>query len=62
MHIDIKVKVAFSRSGRFWTGLSSDLVIEQTLMRSVKSTGGPIRGSNNRDSKTCLVTFYAIHG
>ncbi len=28
------------RSNQFWAGLSSDLVIEQTLMRSLKSTGG----------------------
>ena len=28
------------RSDRYWAGLSSDLVIEQVLMRSVKTTGG----------------------
>ena len=33
------------RSNQCWEGLSSDLVIEQTLMRSLKSTGGPTRGS-----------------
>ncbi|XP_053373150.1 uncharacterized protein LOC123533634 [Mercenaria mercenaria] len=32
------------RSNRYWAGLSSDLVIEQVLMRSVKSTGGLTRG------------------
>ena len=32
------------RSDRFWAGLSTDLVIEQVLMRSVKSTGGMTRG------------------
>ena len=32
------------RTDRFWTGLSTDLVIEQTLMRSIKSTGGLTRG------------------
>ena len=32
------------RSDRFWAGLSSDLVIEQVLMRSVKTTGGLTRG------------------
>ena len=31
------------RSDRFWAGLSTDLVIEQVLMRSVKSTGGMTR-------------------
>ena len=33
------------RSNQCWAGLSSDLVIEQTLMRSLKSTGGLTRGS-----------------
>lgn len=32
------------RSNRFWAGLSTDLVIEQALMRSIKSTGGMTRG------------------
>ena len=32
------------RSDHFWAGLSTDLVIEQALMRSVKSTGGLTRG------------------
>ena len=32
------------RTDRFWAGLSTDLVIEQALMRSVKSTGGMPRG------------------
>ena len=32
------------RSNRQWAGLSTDLVIEQVLMRSVKSTGGLTRG------------------
>ena len=38
-HIDLKVKVALSRSDRFRAGLSSVLVIEQTLMRSIKTRG-----------------------
>ncbi|KAK7476233.1 hypothetical protein BaRGS_00032509 [Batillaria attramentaria] len=33
------------RSDRFWAGLSSDLKIEQVLMGSLKSTGGPTRGT-----------------
>ena len=33
------------RSDRFWAGLGSDLVIEQVLMRSIKSRGGLTRGS-----------------
>jgi hypothetical protein len=33
------------RSNRFWAGLSTDLIIEQVLMRSLKTTGGLTRGS-----------------
>ena len=33
------------RSDREWAGLSTDLVIEQELMRSVKTSGGLTRGS-----------------
>ena len=32
------------RSERFWTGLSTDLAIEQVLTRSLKTTGGLTRG------------------
>ena len=32
------------RSDRFWAGLSTDLMIEQVLMRSVKTSGGLTRG------------------
>ncbi|WAR07373.1 LOW QUALITY PROTEIN: hypothetical protein MAR_017331, partial [Mya arenaria] len=32
------------RGERYWAGLSTDLVIEQVLMRSLKSTGGVTRG------------------
>ena len=32
------------RSDRYWAGLSSDLVIEQVLMRSMKTNGGLTRG------------------
>ena len=28
------------KSDRYWAGLSSDLVIEQVLMRSMKTSGG----------------------
>ena len=31
-------------SDRFWAGSSTDLIIEQVLMRSVKTTGGLTRG------------------
>ncbi|WAR15718.1 hypothetical protein MAR_005823 [Mya arenaria] len=33
------------RSDRYWAGLSTDLIIEQMLMRSVKTVGGLTRGS-----------------
>ena len=32
------------RSDRFWTGLSPDLVIEEVLMRNLKTSGGLARG------------------
>ena len=37
-------KHVFRRSDRYWAGLSSDLVIEQVLMRSVKTKGILTRG------------------
>lgn len=33
------------RTERFWAGLSKDLVIEQTLMRTMKTTGGLVHGT-----------------
>jgi len=38
------------RSGRYWAGLSTDLLIEQTMMRSLKSRGGLTRGSGFEES------------
>ena len=32
------------RSDRYWAGLSSDLIIEQVLMRSLKTSGDLTRG------------------
>ena len=32
------------RSDRYWAGLSTDLIIEQVLMRSLKTSGGVTRG------------------
>ena len=32
------------KSHKFWGGLGADLVIEQTLMRSLKTAGGLTRG------------------
>ena len=39
------------RSNRFWAGLSTDLVIEQVLMRSLKSTGGLTRGRGMEETQ-----------
>lgn len=38
------------RSDRYWAGLSMDLVIEQTMMRAVKSRGGLTRGRGLHDT------------
>ena len=32
------------RSNRFWAGLSTDLVIDQELMRCLQTAGGPTNG------------------
>ncbi|VDI40711.1 Hypothetical predicted protein [Mytilus galloprovincialis] len=42
------------RSDRFWSGLSSDLVIEQVLMRCIKTTGGLTRGRRMTDAQRSL--------
>lgn len=39
------------RSGEYWTELSPDLVIEQILMRSIKSTGGLTRGKGMSETQ-----------
>ena len=45
VHTSFKLgKHVICRSDPSWAGLSSDLVIEQVLMRSVKTTGGLMRG------------------
>lgn len=45
------------RSNHFWAGLSSDLVIEQTLMRSLKSSGGLTHGSGISEEMRALWTM-----
>ena len=45
------------RSNQFWAGLSSDLVIEQTLMRLLKSTGGLTHGSGMNEEQRSLWTM-----
>ena len=39
------------RSDRYWAGLSSDLIIEQVLMKSIKSTGGLTREHGMSESQ-----------
>ena len=38
------------RSNRYWAGLWSDLIIEQVMMRSIKSSGGLTRGRGFSES------------
>ncbi len=42
------------RSNRLWVGLSSDLVIEQVLMRSLKTSGGLTRGRGMTEQQRLL--------
>jgi hypothetical protein len=42
------------RSERYWAGLSTDLTIEQVLMRSVKTAGGLTRGRGIGESQRAL--------
>ena len=39
------------RSDRFWAGLSTDLIIEQVLMRSIKTHGGLTRGKGMTENQ-----------
>ena len=41
--VDVR-SLTLCRSDRYWAGFSTDLVIEQVLMRSIKTTGGLTRG------------------
>ena len=47
------------RSNQCWAGISSDLVIEQTLMRSLKSTVGLTCGSGMTEDMRNLLTLSA---
>lgn len=47
------------RSDRFWAGLSTDLMIEQVLMRSVKTSGGLTRGKGFSETQR-LVWLMSI--
>jgi len=43
------------RSNRFWAGLSTDLVIEQVLLRSLKTSGGLTRGRSMTETQRLVV-------
>ena len=47
------------RSNRFWAGLPTDLVIEQALMRTLKTTGGLTRGRDMTEQQ-CLTWVMAM--
>ena len=42
------------RSDRYWAGISSDLTIEQVLMRSLKTNGGLTRGEGFAESQRAI--------
>lgn len=42
------------RSDRYWAGLSTDLIIEQVLMRSIKTHGGLTRGKGMTETQRLL--------
>lgn len=42
------------RTNEYWRGLSTDLTIEQTLMKSIKSTGGLTRGRGMDETQRAL--------
>ena len=48
----------FQRSDRYWAGLSQDLVIEQVLMRSLKTSGGLTRGTGFGERQRPLFDFF----
>lgn len=50
------------RTNKFWCGTSPDMVIEQTLMKAVKSKGGLVHGRGMSDSVTSkwVITTPAI--
>ena len=48
------------RSNHFWAGLSSDLVIEQTLMKSLKGSGGLTHGGGMSEQQTAVWTMSSV--
>ena len=48
------------RTNQYWAGLGSDLVIEQNLMQSLKSTGGLTHGSGMTEHQKACWTMCAL--
>lgn len=48
------------KSERFWAGLWTDLVIEQSMMRTLKSRGGLTKGRGMTESVT-LTWIHSMH-
>ena len=48
------------RTNQYWAGLGSDMVIEQNLMRSLKSTGGLTHGSGMTEHQKACWTKCAL--
>ena len=46
------------RSERFWAGLSPDPIIEQVLMRSIKTHGGVSRGKGMTEKQRLVLVLY----
>ena len=46
------------RSDRFWAGLSTDLIIEQVLMRSITTHGGLTRGNGMTENQRLVWVFF----
>ena len=53
-HGYVQIFLNMRRSDKYWAGLWSDLIIEQCLMRSLKSRGGVTRGRGITDSVKLL--------
>ena len=53
----VNVRHEVVRSNTFWDGISSDLVIEQTLMRYLKTSGGLTHGSGMNEEQRSLWTM-----
>ena len=48
------------RSNRLWAGLSTDLVIEQVLMRSLKTSGGLTRGGGMTERQQVIWLLFML--